>query len=59
MKIPVVTGTGERLDLDSDDYPRMVLAEVCADTDPRMWELFAESSGEEPEPEKGSAASGS
>lgn len=42
MKIPIVTGTGERFELDSDDYPRIVLAEVCDETDPRLWELFVE-----------------
>ena len=49
MKIPVVTGTGERFDLDTDDYPRLVLLpEVCEGIDSRLWELFTE------EPERAS-----
>lgn len=43
MKIPVVTGTGQRLDLDTDDYARLVLLpEACDEIDPRLWELFAQ-----------------
>ena len=43
MKIPVVTGTGERFDLDSDAYPRLVLLpEACEGIDPRLWELFTD-----------------
>ena len=49
MKIPVVTGTGERFDLDSDAYPRLVLLpEACEGIDPRLWELFADQSADEP-----------
>lgn len=43
MNIPVVTGTGERLELDTDDYPRLVLLpEACDEIDPRLWDLFAQ-----------------
>ncbi len=48
MKIPVVTGTGERLVLDSEDYGRLVvLPEACSDIDPHLWEMFAEPLGVE------------
>ena len=43
MKIPVVTGTGQRFELDSDDYGRLVvLPEACGEIDPQLWELFAD-----------------
>lgn len=41
MKIPVVTGTGERFEIDSNDYLRLVLLpEVCSEIDPRLWDMF-------------------
>ena len=43
VKIPVVTGDGRRIELDSDDYGRLVvLPEVCSEIDPRLWEMFAQ-----------------
>ena len=47
MKVPIVTGTGRRLELDSDDYGRLVLLpEVCDGLDLRLWDLFAEAAGQ-------------
>lgn len=40
--IPVITGTGRRLEMDSDDWPRRHLAEACESIDPRLWDLFAD-----------------
>lgn len=43
MRIPIVTGTGQRLELDSEDYGRLVLLPVvCGEIDPHLWDLFAE-----------------
>lgn len=42
VKIPVVTGDGRRLELDSDGMPRLIVAEACDEIDPRLWELFAD-----------------
>lgn len=43
MNIPVITGTGRWVDLDSDDYPRLVLLpEMFDEVDPRLWDLFVE-----------------
>lgn len=41
MKIPVVTGTGRRLELDSVNMDRLIVAEACDEIDPRLWGLFA------------------
>ena len=43
MKIPVVTGDGRLINLDSEDYGRLVvMPEACADIPPELWEMFAE-----------------
>jgi len=43
--VPVVTGTGRRLELDSDGMPRLIVAEACDEIDPRLWDLFAQGLG--------------
>lgn len=46
MMVPVISGTGEWIPLDTDDMPRLTTAEVltkaCEDIDSRLWDLFAE-----------------
>jgi hypothetical protein len=42
VKVPVVTGAGRRLELDTEGMDRLVLAEACDDMDPRLWGLFPE-----------------
>lgn len=43
MKIPVITGQGRHIDLDSDDYLRLItLPDACSGIAPGLWELFTE-----------------
>jgi len=43
MNVPVVTGDGRCVALDTEDYPRLVLLpEACGDIDPRLWELMTD-----------------
>lgn len=43
MKIPVTTGDGRRLVLDSDDYLRLItLPDACSGIAPELWGMFAE-----------------
>ena len=43
MNVPVVTGDGRCVALDTEDYPRLVLLpEACGDIDPRLWELMVD-----------------
>lgn len=42
-KIPVVTGAGQRLELDSDGMPRLIVAEACDEIDPQLWMMFVDS----------------
>lgn len=42
MKVPVVTGTGVRLEIDSEQMVDGVLEEACAGIDPALWDLFVE-----------------
>ena len=43
MKVPVTTGDGRLVELDTDDYPNLVLLpEACEGIDPQLWEMFAD-----------------
>lgn len=52
MIIPIVTGDGRRINLDSDDYPRAVLAEACEGILPELWGLFAAAGDDPAEPQQ-------
>ena len=48
VKVPVITGTGQLVDLDTDDYIDLVLLpEACSAISPELWDLFAEGVGPE------------
>lgn len=49
MNVPVVTGDGRWVELDTDDHPRLVvLPEACEGIDPRLWDLFTEAQDGQP-----------
>lgn len=43
MKVPVTTGTGQRIELDTDDYVRLVtLPDACSGISPELWNMFVD-----------------
>lgn len=42
MQVPVITGDGTWVNLDSDDMARLIVAEACDAIDPHLWEWLTE-----------------
>lgn len=47
MRVPIITGDGTWVDLDSDDMVQLIVDEVCEEIDPHLWEMFVEEPADE------------